>query len=64
MTPADLVAWRERMGLSKSAAAAALGCHRNALANWEKGAYPPPPYIALACDALEAARGKKRKAPA
>ena len=52
MTGASLTAWRERMGLSGVAAAAALGCSRNALAGWGAGRHPVRDYIALACAAI------------
>lgn len=49
MTAAQLSAWRKRLGYSKTEAAEALGCHRNALAGWEAGKNPIPKYIELAC---------------
>lgn len=52
MTPASLTAWRNGLHLNKVEAAEALGCSRNALADWEAGKYPIPRYIALACAAL------------
>lgn len=52
MTPASLTAWRQRLGLSKVAAAEALGCSRDALLKWEQGKYPVPRYIALAAAAI------------
>jgi transcriptional regulator with XRE-family HTH domain len=53
MTPADLHAWRKRLGLSQAAAAEALGCGRRSLQQWEAGIHLIPLYIALACDAIE-----------
>lgn len=53
MTPSELTAWRKRLDLSKVRAAEAIGCHRNALADWEAGRQPIPKYIALACAAVE-----------
>ena len=52
MTPESLEAWRKRLGYNISQAANALGCNRNALAGWEAGKHPVPPYIALACAAV------------
>lgn len=54
MIPSDLTAWRKRLGLNKVQAAEAIGCHRNAIADWEAGRQPIPKYIALACAAVEA----------
>jgi DNA-binding XRE family transcriptional regulator len=52
MTPASLTAWRNRLSLSKTGAAEALGCSREALRLWEQGKNPIPLYIALACAAV------------
>jgi transcriptional regulator with XRE-family HTH domain len=52
MTPAELTAWRARLGLSKVEAAKALGCARYSLAIWEQGKRPIPKYIELACQWL------------
>lgn len=52
MTPTTLTAWRERLHLSRVAAAEALGCSREALRLWETGKNPIPQYIALACAAV------------
>lgn len=49
MTPEQLKAWRKRLGYNASRAADALGCHRNAIANWESGKHDIPKYIELAC---------------
>lgn len=51
MTPTDLVAWRERHGLSRRKAADILGCHRNSMNAWERGDSTIPRYIAMACAA-------------
>lgn len=48
MTPADLIAWRNRLKLTQAEAAAALGCGRRTLQYYELGKYPIPKYIALA----------------
>ena len=53
MTPASFLAWRQRLGLSVRAASKALGCSRNAIDRWEKGATPIPRYVELACAAIE-----------
>jgi DNA-binding transcriptional regulator YiaG len=52
VTPQSLTAWRQRLGLTKVAAAEALGCSRDALLKWEQGEHPVPRYIALACAAI------------
>jgi DNA-binding XRE family transcriptional regulator len=49
-----LIAWRERLGLTQTAAAEALGCGRRSLQAWEnERADQIPLYILLACAALE-----------
>lgn len=54
MKPEELTAWRGRMGYrSKAEAAAALGCSRRTLADYEEGTNAIPRYVALACRALE-----------
>lgn len=54
MTGSDLVEWRRRLNLTQAAAAAALGCGRRSLQQWEDPARPQgvPKYIGLACAAL------------
>lgn len=52
MTGESLLAWRKARGFSQADLAAALGCSRRALVNWEAGVYAVPRYIALACAAL------------
>ena len=57
MTPASLTAWRERLGLNKSEAAAVLGLSRNAYTAYEAGRWNGkvrkiPKYIALACKCI------------
>lgn len=54
MTPEDLVAWRQRHGLSQEQLATALGVDRVTLARWETGARQVPGrMLALALRALE-----------
>lgn len=53
MTPADLTAWRDRMGLNQTRAAIALGISRNALIAYESGKQPAPQYVELAAKWLE-----------
>lgn len=53
MTPADLTAWRDRMGLNQTRAAIALGISRNALIAYETGKQQPPRYVELASKWLE-----------
>jgi len=59
MTPAQFAAWRERLHLSKRAAAEALGVHPETIANYESGQRRDtgkrveiPRAIALACSAI------------
>jgi len=52
MTAASLKSWRERLGLNKSGAAAALGLARNTYAAYEEGRAEIPLYVALACAAI------------
>lgn len=54
MTPASLIAWRERLGLSRAKAARLLGISRNSVAAYEQDpAKKIPRYIPLACTAIE-----------
>lgn len=53
MKPADLIAWRNRMGFSQAAAAAALGCGERTLRDYEARRSPIPLHISLACQQLE-----------
>lgn len=52
MKPEEFTAWRERMGLNKIQAAAALGLSRNMPQRYEDGEAEIPLYVALACAAL------------
>jgi DNA-binding XRE family transcriptional regulator len=45
-------AWRQRLGLSKVAAAEALGLHHNTIARYESGELEIPRSVALACSAI------------
>jgi transcriptional regulator with XRE-family HTH domain len=60
MTAADLLAWRQRLGLTQKSAAAALGCAQRSLSSYETGQSPIPRYIALAAKQVEEASGKKK----
>jgi len=53
MTATEFRQWRERLGLNRVEAAAALGMGRNQPQRYEEG-QPIPKYVALACLALEA----------
>lgn len=52
MTPQDFTDWRGRLGLSKTAAADALGISKNMPSRYETGEAKIPKYIALACSAV------------
>lgn len=52
MTAAAFAAWRASLGLSKAAAARALGLSRNSVQWYEDGSRPIPRHVALACAAL------------
>jgi transcriptional regulator with XRE-family HTH domain len=52
MSPADLVAARERMGLTQARLAELLGVQRLAVVRWENGQRAIPPYLHLALKAL------------
>ena len=52
MTATQFTEWRGRLGLSKTAAAEALGISRNMPQRYESGASPIPHYVALACAAV------------
>ncbi len=61
MTPADLLAWQTRMGLSGRAAAKLLGVSAATYQDWVSGKsrstgkpVQPSRLVALACAALEA----------
>jgi transcriptional regulator with XRE-family HTH domain len=60
VTPANLLAWMERLGLSKSRAASELGMARSTLDRYLNGSVTIPRYIELACDAVEAKMGRKK----
>lgn len=54
MTAEQLEAWRSTMGLSKAAAARALGISANAYSNLVNGSFKISPRTELACAALYA----------
>jgi transcriptional regulator with XRE-family HTH domain len=54
MTAESLLAWRRGLGLTQVDAAAALGCSRRAIQQWEAGIRAAPRYIALAAAAVAA----------
>ena len=66
MTPTDLIAWRQRLGLNKSEAAASLEITRATYRRYERGEAEIPRTIALACAALSYGlppMGEKQDAP-
>jgi DNA-binding XRE family transcriptional regulator len=52
MTQSDLIAFRERFRLTKTATAEALGCSQRAIYNYEVLGVPIPKYLALAASAF------------
>lgn len=52
MSPAQLIAWRERLGWTRIEASRQIGCSQNSITAWEAGRTRIPRYIALACRAL------------
>lgn len=63
MTPAGLIDWRKRHGLTQAAAAEALGCGRRSLQLWENGTNEIPRYIGLACTAVSLGLTEYETAP-
>jgi putative transcriptional regulator len=53
MTPADIIAARERMGLTQARLAALLGVPIGTLRNWEQGRRQAPAFLRLALQALD-----------
>jgi DNA-binding transcriptional regulator YiaG len=53
MTPADIIAARERMGLTQARLADLLGVHTRTVCSWEQGRRHAPPFLRLAMFALE-----------
>lgn len=58
----DIAEWREKAGLNYTAAAAAIGCGRSTLVEYELGRREVPRHIALACIALNCCNAMKEKA--
>ena len=52
MTPADLTAWRNRLGLSQSGAAARLNTPVDTYQNWEQGRRRIPGVVEVAMQAV------------
>jgi DNA-binding XRE family transcriptional regulator len=52
LTAATFKAWRERLGMTATDAARAIGCSRTSIGAWESGRNKIPRYIALACQAI------------
>jgi transcriptional regulator with XRE-family HTH domain len=52
MTPADLTAWRNSLGISRAEACRRLGIAPNTWTAYQEGRVTIPRYIALACAAL------------
>lgn len=54
MTPAELIAAREALGLTQSALARRLGLSVNAVWRWEHAQRPAPPWLPLAFRGIRA----------
>jgi DNA-binding XRE family transcriptional regulator len=54
MKPAELRAWRERLGMTQEQAAKALGITRRSFVRYEMGQREITKPLALACGAIEA----------
>jgi hypothetical protein len=59
MPAAAFRAWRERCGLSLTAAAAALGLSRRMATYYDNGTWPVPKTVMLACEGWEARQAKR-----
>lgn len=53
MTPVELTAERERMGLTQARLAELLGIHARTVSSWEQGRQAIPPFLRLALQALD-----------
>jgi len=53
-TREELKEWRRRLGLTQTGLAGLLGVSRNAVARWEWGRHPIPPWLHLALAGIEA----------
>ena len=62
MNADNLKAWRERLGLTQEALAAALGISKRTVQDWEYGRGNAPAYLELALCELERRLKRKRKA--
>jgi transcriptional regulator with XRE-family HTH domain len=60
MTPADLIRWQERMGLTVTEGAAVLGVTRRAYQKWRKGENRIPAPIVKLTALLELNKGAKK----
>lgn len=58
MTPQQLNAWREAMGLNATEAAAKLGVSRQTWYTWARGDTPVPAAVEMACKYLTMMRDK------
>jgi len=54
MTPRQLTNWRKRLGLSQAAAAKLMGISLRTYTRYERGEWPVPKLVELACEALTA----------
>lgn len=53
-TPSELTQWRERHSFTKTDAAMRTGTHWNSWTAWEQGVRPPPPWVRLVINAVDA----------
>jgi DNA-binding XRE family transcriptional regulator len=49
MTPEKFKSWRKSLGITQATPASSLGIGRRMVQNYEKGSYPVPRHIDLAC---------------
>jgi transcriptional regulator with XRE-family HTH domain len=52
VTPDQILAWRLERGLTQNELARALGVEERTVRRWESGERVPPPFLALALEAL------------
>ena len=58
MTPTDLRTARKALCLTQAGLAGELGCTKTAVAYWERGERPMPPWMVLAIEGLRVRKAK------